>query len=470
MKKTTKTMLALMAGALAFTACSNDDAIVNESTTDKLSTLTAVMEDADAETRAVIDGLDIIWNASTNADKISVFGTSNGDATEYTLSAGFETTSGTFTGAAVTGANYALYPSQSDAIINSDGIIANVPITQKAVLNGADPDAMLMVGAIDANNKVAFKNVMSYIKVTIPSGMSCKQVVVKAKDEWLTLAGKVAITVADNPTWAETSPKKGQAFVRLVPSSGTTIAAGIYYVAVLPQTMSSGFEVIYNVNDVIYYKQTTSTSDAQKKFVRRKVKNIGTLSTADSYYTFKVGTVTAGTITMADRNIGVGGTGTTVPTGSDAYGDYFAWGALRPAYTKKPTSGTTLTDLYWPDGYTIYLSPYYSFSAYTKYNNTDGKTVLESTDDIASMLWGGKWRMATYNELNNNSSQSSVSSLPLAGCCGGTTLSSDGTSGVYWSSTLYGDDAVYLGTNGSIVNFTPGYRQYGYSVRPVLAE
>ncbi len=36
---------------------------------------------------------------------------------------------------------------------------------------------------------------------------------------------------------------------------------------------------------------------------------------------------------------------------------------------------------------------------YSKYNDTDGKTVLDSEDDVAHVKWGGDWRMPTWNEM-----------------------------------------------------------------------
>jgi len=458
MKKTMKTMLAFVAGALALSACNNEDAILNENQNEnengaKLVTLTAYQE-GEGTTRAAIDGSDktkINWTAS---DAIKVFGTSSASA-EYTTTTG-GSTSANFTGSEVTGAAYALYPYQSTASCTDAGVItAEVPMTQYAVDGSFDPKAALMVGAV-SNGSVEFKNVMSYVKVIIPlfgDGKKCKQVTIKAKDEWVTLAGKVNITVADAPTWAETTAKEGQAFVRLVPASGDQIAAGTYYIAVLPQTMSTGFEVIYNVDDVIYYKQTVKSDDATKKFLRNNVKFIGQVSVNNTtYYNFKVEatvdlTVPSGasytTLKMADRNIGAATT--------DAYGDYFAWGALRPAYTKKPASGTTLTDLYWSGGFTSSHVP----STFT---------------DIAAMLWGGKWRMATQDEWSNNTTNTSVKGLPRAGCFSGNYLSSAGN-GFYWSSTPNVGYACYLDIYSSYAMvYNSGDRYYGHSVRPVLAQ
>ena len=114
MKKTFKTMLALMAGAMTFIGCTSD---ILENTPEQIPsafkpmTFTATQE-GDA-TRAAISGTAINWTAS---DKIAIFdGVEDADhnfAREFTLAGGENTPSGTFIGTAKEGAEtyYALYP------------------------------------------------------------------------------------------------------------------------------------------------------------------------------------------------------------------------------------------------------------------------------------------------------------------------------------------------------------------------
>jgi len=447
MKKTIKTMLAFVAGALALSACSNEELIDSNNGGAKLVTLTAYQESDD--TKAAIDATDskkIDW---TKNDKINYFGGATGES--MTLKTGAGTTEGTFEGSVTTGASdCVLYPYQSTATNNAGVITAEVPMTQYAVANSFDPAAALMVGVVNGST-VQFKNVMSYVKVTIPSDMTnCKQVSIKAKDAWTTVAGKVNIA-ASTGEWAETTAKEGQAFVRLVPSgSATKLTAGAtYYIAILPQDMATGFELIFNDNDVIKVKQSTSSSVV---FGRSKTKKLGDITS----FSYTVSTVSEGTLTMADRNIGAAET--------TAYGDYFAWAALRPAYINKTTP-----TWYWSGGFTAANTPYYSGSSYTKYNTGD---ILEASDDIAAMLWGGNWRMATYSEWATNKANASVIGLPLAGGCGATNISTSTTNGFYWSATLDVDDkgrAGYLRTTGSVVYVNPNeYRYSGLPVRPVL--
>ena len=108
-----KTLLALMAGTLAFSACNNEDVLTNEipnpnPEVEGIRTFTAVTESDDA-TRATIDGFDIKWQSG---DAISVI---DGSAySKYDLFSGEGTTSGTFelsAGKGVSGSNiYAVYP------------------------------------------------------------------------------------------------------------------------------------------------------------------------------------------------------------------------------------------------------------------------------------------------------------------------------------------------------------------------
>ena len=141
-------------------------------------------------------------------------------------------------------------------------------------------------------------------------------------------------------------------------------------------------------------------------------------------------------------------------------------------------------------------------SGWTKYNTkwsygtVDNKTVLESMDDAATVVLGGKWRMPTdeeWSELRNTSNcswtwttingvngykvQSKKSGytdnwifLPAAGNRFDTYLRDVGSYGYYWSSspyTNYPNNAwrVYFGSGG--VERCGVYRYYGHSVRPV---
>lgn len=65
-------------------------------------------------------------------------------------------------------------------------------------------------------------------------------------------------------------------------------------------------------------------------------------------------------------------------------GSYFAWGETLPK------SNYVWDNYQWTtDG----------GASFTKYNTTDGKTVLDPEDDAATVLWGAPWRTPTHEEI-----------------------------------------------------------------------
>ena len=75
------------------------------------------------------------------------------------------------------------------------------------------------------------------------------------------------------------------------------------------------------------------------------------------------------------------------------YGEYFAWGEIRPKtiYTWTGYRFRTSGDA----PHNIKLSKYYS----GELMNNHKKTVLDLADDVANVKWGGNWRMPTKEEI-----------------------------------------------------------------------
>lgn len=113
MKKTMKTLLALMAGVMAFSACNKENSLTNDNLTNTpevkgIHSFTAFTE-SDPATRATIDGLSVKWQEN---DEISVIA-DNDNYGCYRLTDGANSTTGTFeaVGAGVSGSTiYAVYP------------------------------------------------------------------------------------------------------------------------------------------------------------------------------------------------------------------------------------------------------------------------------------------------------------------------------------------------------------------------
>ena len=164
-------------------------------------------------------------------------------------------------------------------------------------------------------------------------------------------------------------------------------------------------------------------------------------------------------------------------TSPEDYGDYFAWGETE---TKETYSWATYK---WGTS-----------SNLTKYNATDGKTILEPADDAAQVHWGDKWRMPSKEEVDeltqqcnwiwtthNNVNGYKVTGpngnsifLPAAGYKGAGPTYPAGEDGLYWTSTLEKGHYSYLivlhndapPTEAS----TKGTRCFGFTIRPVYDD
>lgn len=172
-------------------------------------------------------------------------------------------------------------------------------------------------------------------------------------------------------------------------------------------------------------------------------------------------------------------------------GLYFSWGG-----TTGYANASSGKAFYWTDyelgngGDTA--------SDMTKYNSTDGKTVLEAVDDAAVVNMGGDWHMPTkaqFDELLNTTyvtnalvtdyqgsgvngrlftsvaDNTKTLFFPAAGDCDGGSVYYVGSLGNVWSRSVNESDlngARYMGFSSDSVGVYNDGRCYGYSVRGVI--
>ena len=158
----------------------------------------------------------------------------------------------------------------------------------------------------------------------------------------------------------------------------------------------------------------------------------------------------------------------------EQYGSYYAWGE------------TQLKSVYNSDTYQYYDS---SLDYPDCYINI-GSDISGTQYDAATANWGAPWRMPTFAEcqalLDNCTSEWTTVNgvngrkftgpnggsifLPAAGSRDGSSLSGQGSSGDYWSSSLYPSNSLgarYLYFNSGNAYASHCGRYYGQSVRPV---
>lgn len=150
----------------------------------------------------------------------------------------------------------------------------------------------------------------------------------------------------------------------------------------------------------------------------------------------------------------------------EEYGKYYAWGEIK-AYGEEDKSNAT--NYRYAGSYT---KKYYHWNTYkycngtktsmtkyctkSEYGTVDNKTELEMSDDAASVIWGGDWRLPTYEEfaelynnctsewttLNNVKGRLFVGPngntffFPAASYCIGSYIIDAGVHGYYWSRSL----------------------------------
>lgn len=173
------------------------------------------------------------------------------------------------------------------------------------------------------------------------------------------------------------------------------------------------------------------------------------------------------------------------------YGLYFQWGDTQGYTASQIGSGSGQKAFSWDD----YKYTDDGGSTMTKYNSTDGKTVLDLSDDAVNAAWGGNWRMPTtaefqalgqavnavWTENYNNSGVNGVvctdktdSSKVLFFPAAGGEVYDVGEDGYYWSSSLY----TGLEKNAFLLNFYSfgtewdyyGRRYCGFPVRGILDD
>lgn len=178
-------------------------------------------------------------------------------------------------------------------------------------------------------------------------------------------------------------------------------------------------------------------------------------------------------------------------------GLYFQWGDTQGYTADQVGSGEGQKYFGWVDYKYGNGTP--DNSGFTKYNSTDGKTVLDTSDDAAQVAWGGSWRMPTVDEFRalgnavntawtadyqgsgvkglvctDKTDSSKVLFFPAAGYCYNGSVRRVGSYGLYWSIILSFSSSNVQLAYYSFFDSNNAYWDYfdrrcnGSSVRPVI--
>ena len=175
-------------------------------------------------------------------------------------------------------------------------------------------------------------------------------------------------------------------------------------------------------------------------------------------------------------------------------GLYFQWGDTQGYTAEQVGSGSGQKAFNWADYKYGNGTGSPTAADMTKYNATDGKTVLEASDDAAVANWGGSWRMPTTAEFQalhaavntawtqvdgvygmlctDKTDSSKTLFFPACGLCNDGSVRYVGSGGYYWSSSLLSSgvrSAYGLLFSDGRVNWNYDYdRSRGFPVRGVV--
>ena len=244
------------------------------------------------------------------------------------------------------------------------------------------------------------------------------------------------------------------------------VVGGSDWLSVEPASGDAGLqEVVVRVTDNDTYEPRSAK--IQLMVGTSKVAEISVIQDAKSRYE----AVDLGlSVKWASCNVGA--------ESPEDYGGYYAWGE-----TEEKSEYSWNTYKY---GQNLEMP--------AKYCTTDNKRTLEPGDDVATVKWGGTWRMPTtpeQHELINNctwtwTAINGVSGyrvtgpngnsifLPAAGYIDGTEVYEESSCGYYWSRALYsinnysfGNAYILIYSGSDYYSHSSMERNTGLSVRPV---
>ena len=111
---------------------------------------------SETTTRAYVDGLTVLWDAS---DELAVFDDAGSEKAVFTLKSGAGTSSATFSGKVSSAATqfYAAYPGSSVTAASDQILTLTLPAAQKLVSGGRNLDSAALVGvAATSGNDLSF--------------------------------------------------------------------------------------------------------------------------------------------------------------------------------------------------------------------------------------------------------------------------------------------------------------------------
>ena len=171
-----------------------------------------------------------------------------------------------------------VYPYVDNCVVEASKVRFDLAAEQKAVLNSFDPSYALAVAKADGlSQTVRFENPLSLLKFTVPAALDCRvtKITVKGNGESDILGGQLLCDYS-GATPVTSLNANGISQMSLVSASG--MAAGDYYLAVLPGTVH-GLTMTVTASGKDYPRLTGA--DTGKTFKPGYIHDMGEVSISD---------------------------------------------------------------------------------------------------------------------------------------------------------------------------------------------
>ena len=227
MKKNLLTIVLLGTAAAAAISCSNKDNL-EPAASERVPMQFSAGTPAITKTAIAEDGTSVVWS---EGDAIGIFDT---QINKFDLIAGDGTSEGRFSGFALPDAEYyALYPYDETASIAGGIISATLPSAQYSTADGTFSTMLNpAVAKADASNSLAFDHVAALMKVNVTGVTGDVKSISLSADK--SLAGAYTVDMSADTWSAVAAVSEDAAGVTLTGQDGGNLAAGPYYLVVLP--------------------------------------------------------------------------------------------------------------------------------------------------------------------------------------------------------------------------------------------
>lgn len=335
----------------------------------------------------------------------------------------------------------------------------------------ADGKFNMPMYANSSTTDLQFKNLCGVVKITVKSTQIAAVKSIRVSSANKAVSGAFTVDANNAAVLTDASIVANILTVTYTNAVATTAEGNVFYVAI-PAQIYQELKIELDPDGKGFTKSMTTKNATNITVERNKIYPI-VFTENHEYVDLDLN------VKWATCNIGA--------SAPEDYGYFFAWGETEGfGHNTNDRKGFEWAGYTLCDGTSDHLTKYCQ-EAWR--GPVDGKTTLDPEDDAAHVYWGGTWRMPTQaeqDELRTNCTwtwctQNGVNGykvtsnkngnsifLPAAGTRHYNYLSNEGTTGVYWSSSLSSSLSAHnLFLNENHVESNGNPRCNGYSVRAV---